>query len=204
MDRTTSTTSTTASTTAASTETRAPTSTGLGMPRIDTQLRFEGAFAFRDAPWLKLTDQEPIVYRLRVLANGGRAFRRIRRATGVDDLGVLGIGESGRGRSRLRDFWKAAAGEARSHRAGRDFAWYEFGEVFGLDLLRVEFVRLGSKDLAEAVEAALIEEYRSDFKDRPPLNGSSGKVRKVVRWLEGLGRRARDDDGWLDLSGLLP
>jgi hypothetical protein len=81
---------------------------------------------------------------------------------------------------------------------------YDFGSVFAPDSLRIEFIHLGSKELAEALELALLEEYRWRFKDRPPLNGSAGKYRKVRQWLEQQGRAARDIDGWIDLSGLLP
>jgi hypothetical protein len=80
----------------------------------------------------------------------------------------------------------------------------DFGSVFSPDSLRIELIHLGSKELAEALELALLEEYRWRFKDRPPLNGSAGKYRKVYQWLEQQGRAARDSDGWIDLSGLLP
>jgi len=125
----------------------------------------------------------------------------------VDEIGILDIGESNNGRRRLNDFLGAAQGKPRSHRAGWEYSKnaYDFGAVFPLDTLRVEFIHVDSKDIAEAIELALLEDYRWRFKDRPPLNGSAGKYRKVETWLRDVhGRDPRTADGWLDLDGLLP
>jgi hypothetical protein len=169
-------------------------------------LTFEGPFDFVSRSWRGIIRREPIVYRLRVWDADASTFRSIPRAGGVDLDGVLDIGESDDGRRRLDDFCCALEGKPRSHRAGWEFSinGYDFGSVFAPDSLRIEFIHLGSKELAEALELALLEEYRWRFKDRPPLNGSAGKYRKVRQWLEQQGRAARDIDGWIDLSGLLP
>jgi hypothetical protein len=169
-------------------------------------LTFEGPFDFVSRSWREIIRREPIVYRLRVWEAGTSAFRSIPRAGGVDPDGVLDIGESDDGRRRLDDFCCALEGKPRSHRAGWEFSinGYDFGSVFAPNSLRIEFIHLGSKELAEALELALLEEYRWRFKDRPPLNGSAGKYRKVHQWLERQGRDARDSNGWIDLSGLLP
>ena len=169
-------------------------------------LTFEGPFDFVSRSWREIVRRDPIVYRLRGWEAGTSAFRSIPRAGGIDPDGVLDIGESDDGRRRLDDFCCAVEGKPRSHRAGLEFSpnGYDFGAVFAPNSLRIEFIHLGSKELAEALELALLEEYRWRFKDRPPLNGSAGKYRKVQGWLEQQGRAARDDDGWIDLSGLLP
>lgn len=169
-------------------------------------LPFEGPFGFFDRSWQSVVRREPIVYRLRVWDPDNLRFRAIARAGGSDTDGVLDIGESGNGRKRLDTFCAAAEGKRASHRAGWEFSpnVYDFGSVFAPANIRIEFVHLGSKELAEAVELALLEEYRWRFKDRPPLNGSAGKYNEVHRWLTTQKRPPRDADGWLDLSGLLP
>lgn len=171
-----------------------------------SSLIFEGPFDFVSRSWRGVVRREPIVYRLRVWEVGTSTFRAIPRAGGVDPDAVLDIGESHDGRRRLDEFCCALEGKPRSHRAGREFSihGYDFGSLFTPSSLRIEFIHLGSKELAEALELALLEEYRWRFKDRPPLNGSAGKYRKVHQWLERQGRVPRDVDGWIDLSGLLP
>ena len=83
----------------------------------------------------------------------------------------------------------------RSHRAGWEFSinGYEFGSAFAPDSLRIEFIHLCSKELAEALELALLVEYRWRFKDQPPLNGSGSKYRKVHWWREQQGPFNRAD-----------
>jgi hypothetical protein len=168
-------------------------------------LAFEGPFDFVGRSWKTAIRPEPIVYRLRVWNSETLSFRSIARAGGEDADGVLDIGESENGRRRLEEFCCAVEGKPRSHRAGWEYSGngYDFGTVFPPATLRIEFLHLGSKELAEALELALLEEYRWRFKDRPPLNGSAGKYRKVLTWLTQRGRTARDAAGWLDLSGLL-
>ena len=169
-------------------------------------LRFMGPFGFFDRTWDASAPHDAIVYRLRVWdADTGRP-RPVSRAGGVDRDGILDIGESQYGRGRLRAFCCAAEGKLRSHRAGRQYAaaGYDFASIFAPETIRIEFISLGKKVLAEALEVALLEDYRWRFKDRPPLNGSDGKWRKVERWLTGMGRVPRNADEWLDLRGLLP
>ena len=169
-------------------------------------LPFEGPFDFFARSWRAAVRREPIVYRLRVWDAETSTFRSVARAGGVDADGILDIGESEDGWRRLDDFCCAAKGKPRSHRAGWEYSGngYDFGSVFAPESLRIEFIHLPSKELAEALELALLEDYRWRFKDRPPLNGSAGKYSKVYEWLAQQGRTPRDADGWIDLSGLLP
>lgn len=178
--------------------------TGVNPGRYDA-LRFEGPYDFFARAWRGVVRRGPLVYRLRVWDSSAAAFRSIPRAGGVDTSGVLDIGESGDGRVRLDDFCSAAGGAPRSHRAGWEYSLngYGFESAFPRESLRIEFVHLTSKDLAEAIELALLEDYRWRFKDRPPLNGSAGKYKKVDAWLRSLGRVPRTPEGWLDLEGLL-
>lgn len=169
-------------------------------------IKFEGPFDFVSGAWRSIVRQEPIVYRLRVWDAEGKRWRVLCRAAGDDAQGILDIGESEYGMRRLGDFCDAIQGKKRPHRAGWEYSQngYDFASVFPPDSLRIEFIHLGSKELAESLELALLEEYRWRFKDRPPLNGSAGKYRKVVSWLRRQGRTPIDAQGWLDLSGLLP
>lgn len=169
-------------------------------------LPFEGSYELVSRPWREVMRPEPAVYRLRAWCPETSAFRPIPRCAATDLDGILDLGESGNGLRRIDELCHAIEGKPRSHRAGREFSvhGYDFGAVFAPANLRLEFMHLPSKELAEALELALIEDYRWRFKDRPPLNSSSGKWSKVCRWLESQGRAPRDQHGWIDLSGLLP
>jgi hypothetical protein len=111
------------------------------------------------------------------------------------------------GRGWLDRFAKVALGEKlASHRAGIDYSaeWgYDFTTVFPPARLRIDVLQVTSKELAEAIELELLERYRWAYKDRPPLNSAEGKYRKVHDWLTGQNREPRDDEGWLNLNGLV-
>lgn len=170
-------------------------------------LAFLGPFSLVGRGWLGVVGQVPGVYVLRSVGPDGAPVR-VPRAGDTDDRGVLDIGESGRLRGRLDDLRGACLGQPRSHRAGWDDFAYDVGARYPAATLCVEVlpIPIGRRDarvLAEALELALLESYRGRFKDRPPLNASAGKYRKVSHWLTSLGRAPRDASGWLDLSGLL-
>lgn len=93
-----------------------------------------------------------------------------------------------------------------SHSAGVEYStrWgYDFGTVFPSVQLRIDVLKVSSTELAEAIELDLLERYRWDHKDRPPLNSSAGKYRKVYAWLRNMKREPRSSDGWLNLDGLI-
>ncbi|MCD6498055.1 MAG: hypothetical protein J7M25_07095 [Deltaproteobacteria bacterium] len=171
------------------------------------RLKFEGPYQLSNGAWQEHARSEPMVYRIRAWDLKTKKPRPIPRAARLDTSGILDIGESEKGLGRIEAFLGAAQGKKRSHRAGLEYSAneYDFGSVFPLNTLMVDFLHVESKELAEALELALLEEYRWLFKDRPPLNGSAGKYRKVYDWLhDTIGRDPRDADGWLDLEGLLP
>ena len=155
------------------------------------QYRFEGPYGFASGEWRNPLRgvAQPIVYRLRTWKDDGSGPRPINRAAGVDEEGVLDIGESSDGARRLSDLLAACKGVDAPNRAGLSYApgWYDFASVFPIATLRIDFIRLASKQLAEAVELDLLEDYRGMLKDRPPLNGSDGKQKAVARWLRWLG-----------------
>ena len=146
--------------------------------------------------------QGPIVYRLRWKSPTSRV-------AGQDDDGTLYIGETGFGRVRIKTFVSAARRGDASHRAGIDYYAYNLHNQFPLDEVLLDYVAVKEKHHAEAIELALIEEYRWRFKENPPMNGSQGKWRKVEFWIEAshAGRQARKPepyDGWLNIGDLIP
>ncbi|MBZ0119464.1 MAG: hypothetical protein K8H88_20915 [Sandaracinaceae bacterium] len=146
----------------------------------------------------------PIVYRVCAFDDTNKP-RAIPRAAGSDATGTLDVGESGRGSRRLRTLSRVLHGKKGSHRAAWEYRWYHFSEVFPLAQLRLQFVQVKSKELAEAIECQLLEEYRTEYLDRPPLNGSGGKADAVEAWLQGQGLvEPRDEKGWLKLTGIIP
>jgi len=169
------------------------------------KLRFSRALRVADREWNDARD-EPIVYRIRAWRPDGRGPLPIARAGGTDAEGILDIGESEYGCTRLNAFATVAIEERRtSHRAGYEYSttWgYSFGSLFPSAHLRVDVLTLPSKHHAEAIELALLEWYRWTYKDRPPLNSSGGKWRKVEHWLRKQGHEPRID-GWLNIDGII-
>ncbi|MFW6087447.1 MAG: hypothetical protein ACODAG_09595 [Myxococcota bacterium] len=173
------------------------------IPERLRKLRFSGPYGLATGEAVACARPQPMVYRLFAWDGSTDGPRAIPRAVTVDEEGVLDIGESANGKRRLTDFLGAAQGKLRSHRAGWEYAVYEFTSTFPLDTLHVEILHVDSKELAEAIEVALLEDYRWRFNDRPPLNSSAGKPNKTVSWLQALGTRPRDDEGWLNLHPFL-
>ena len=173
------------------------------LPAALAALPFTTPVALTEESWREHVTRGPAVYRIRAWDLERDAPRAIPRLGGVDEMGIMDIGESGRGRTRVADFLGAAQGKPRSHRAGWDFYMYGVAEVVPLEALRVDALAVDDKDVAEALELALLEDYRWRYKDRPPLNGSAGKYRKVAAWLERRGIAARDGHGWLNILTLL-
>ncbi|MGE0397190.1 MAG: hypothetical protein AB7T06_10760 [Kofleriaceae bacterium] len=165
------------------------------------QLRWKGPFAVDAA--LHAQCSGAIVYRVRAFDPSGRA-RVIHRAGGDDISGTLDIGESGDGSDRMYTLMRVLNGNSGSHRAAWEYRWYDFHITFPVAELRLDIIEVGEKKLAEAIECALLEEYRTEFLDRPPLNGTSGKPAAVERWLRSQGAEPRDSDGWLRLESVMP
>lgn len=133
------------------------------------------------------------VYMVHATVEGARA--KISRARAVDADGVLLIGESedlaSRGRTLAAAMrWTGGTKTAPSHRPGLEYSsgWgYDFGRTFPLEGLRLRYV---STDAHELLEAGLLERYRWEFLDRPPLNSSNGNWRN----------QERTETGWLKLD----
>ncbi|MBK9034629.1 MAG: hypothetical protein IPL61_25750 [Myxococcales bacterium] len=152
----------------------------------------------QDQPWSKpvrLAEAEPPkapgVYVVQAKKRG--RLRAIPRAAGVDPDGVLVIGETMHLARRIRSLLKAMSLEVTqksvSHRAGLDYSkghGWDYGRSFPLtDLV----VRWWPTNRHKVLEAGLLERYRWEFLDRPPLNASIGSA----------GKAQRDAHGWLVL-----
>lgn len=129
------------------------------------------------------------VYMLHIMADDQPEL--IRRAAGDDHLGVLLVGESEHLLSRGKTLgaamrWQGGFKTPPSHRPGLEYStgWgYDFARRFPLERLRLRWVATEDHKL---LEAALLESYRWEFLDRPPLNASIGNWRDQPRiggWL---------------------
>lgn len=127
----------------------------------------------------------------------GDAPRPITRAVGEDKHGVLVIGESKYLGTRIATMVKAMTltngRGAPSHRAGLDYSksyWgWNYARAFPMPTLAV---RWWPTEHHKLLEAELLERYRWEFFDRPPLNASIGSA----------GAAKRDAEGWLRLDKL--
>lgn len=99
------------------------------------------------------------------------AHRALHRAVGVDEQGILDIGQSKSLRRRLRTFRRCAStDDAAGHMAGWRFQEYRMARHFPLDKLHVCWRSF--ETVAEAIveEARLLEEYVRQHMESPPLN----------------------------------
>jgi hypothetical protein len=102
------------------------------------------------------------------------AHRRLQRAVGVDEEGILDIGTSKRLRMRLNEFWQCAKNsKRRGHMAGWRFAEYNMTKHFPLETLHVCWRPAETADEAAYEEARLIDEYVHQHMESPPLNYSA-------------------------------
>lgn len=99
------------------------------------------------------------------------AHRALHRAVGIDEQGILDIGQSKFLRRRLRTFWQCANAEsAIGHMAGWRFQKYKMARHFPLGKLHVCWRHFGTAAEAIVEEARLIEAYVHQHMESPPLN----------------------------------
>ncbi len=102
------------------------------------------------------------------------ARRKLHRAVGVGDEGILDIGTSKRLAARLREFWQCANGKRRAgHMAGWLFAEYGMDAHFPLTSLFVCWREAPSEEEAALEEARKIDAYTRQHMESPPLNFSA-------------------------------
>ncbi|MBY8946366.1 hypothetical protein J1G35_10855 [Pseudomonas sp. SH10-3B] len=120
--------------------------------------------------WLKLTE-----HFLRAPALPGAyiicANKKIHRAVGIDEHGILTIGESENLRRRLAAFVRCARKPGVSgHMAGWRFNYASFETVFPLDTLWVSWYPTLDKAAAYAKEGEMLALYLAQHFELPPLN----------------------------------
>ena len=120
---------------------------------------------------------KPGVYRIRAFTEQGKPLP-IPRLGGVDALGILHIGKSKNLGTRIRMFRQAAEGLRASHHAGLEFFEWKFEKIVPREKLRFDYFETSTEQEALKLERSLHEEYRNEFFDRPPLDGTSGQTGK--------------------------
>ena len=120
---------------------------------------------------------KPGIYRIRAFTEGGEPLP-IPRVVGVDPLGVLHIGKSNDLGRRLRLFRRAVEGAQASHHAGREYAKWHFERLVPRERLWFDYVLTTDGAEALALERRIHKEYRVQFLDHPPLDGTSGQSSK--------------------------
>jgi hypothetical protein len=103
------------------------------------------------------------------------AARPIQRAIGTDALGIIDIGECGKGDANLRvrlakmQNCLGVRGN-KGHMAGWRFAFFRFERHFPMEDLRVRWTTAGSKKEAYEREGAVMLTYLLRHCELPPLN----------------------------------
>ena len=103
----------------------------------------------------------------------------ISRMVGIDDDGILAIGESDNLSRRLNQFYQTITG-ANSHSAGRRFYSLQLQQYFPPADLRVRWQSTQSKHDALRLEAMTHLAYLHEHREMPPLNYSLNTVLKTL------------------------
>lgn len=99
------------------------------------------------------------------------ANREIHRAVGIDEHGILDVGESDNLNERLASFVGCARGtRAAGHMAGWRFLEFGFENQFPLDSLLVSWYEVSDKDAAYAKEGEILSQYYLQHFELPPFN----------------------------------
>ena len=103
--------------------------------------------------------------------------KRIQRAFGPDDSGILCFGKTEEGglRTRLTNLCRALRGMRAPHAEGRRYHDVKYaGHGFPLDSLQIGWIVCASMAEAKAGELAWFDEYFEQFGELPPLNRKRG------------------------------
>lgn len=129
-----------------------------------------GSWKGWEPEWLKLTEhfkEAPASAGAYMIS----ADRAIHRAVGVDEQGILTIGESDNLRRRLSAFIRCARIEgAAGHMAGWRFNFAKFEKQFPLDTLWVSWFPTADKAAAYSKEGQMLALYLAQHYELPPLN----------------------------------
>lgn len=95
----------------------------------------------------------------------------LQRVFGIDENGILDIGESNNLNHRIGSFIGCVKGERqRGHIAGWRYFHFDFNRIFPFESLSICWVKCRDKDSAYALEGKLIQEYMRQHYELPPLN----------------------------------
>jgi len=138
------------------------------------------------SPWIFFSEvghyripAKPGVYEIRCVSGRGKPFK-IYRAYGVDEDGILSIGESSNLSDRLHGFRRTIQPHTKrsSHAAGWCYVSLRYERVFKKENLQFKYKVTGTKKQAQKEEFILLCKYRSQFLDLPPLNNNMGEYPK--------------------------
>lgn len=166
------------------------------LSKLLKQLKFRPPIKADNAE-LKTIENKPIVYRVIAWDNDSDKPKEITRVCGIDTEGIIDIGESKTGRTRLNSFFQSTKDDRKGHLAGAIYFVFVFSEKFPIDSIKLEYLYAETKEYAEAIEHMLLQNYRFKYMDLPPLNGTVGKYRKVPKWLEENHNFEKDENGQL-------
>jgi len=151
------------------------------------------------SPWISFSEvghyripAKPGVYEIRCVSGRGKPFE-IYRAYGVDEHGILSIGESLNLSDRLHGFWRTIQPHTKrsSHAAGWYYVSLGYNHVFKKEKLQFKYKVTETKKQAQKEEFILLCKYRSQFLDLPPLNNNLGKYpkrgwKKIMKAITGI------------------
>jgi len=151
------------------------------------------------SPWISFSEVDryripakPGVYEIRCVSGRGKPFE-IYRASGVDEHGILSIGETSNLSDRLHGFRRTIQPHTKrsSHAAGWYYVSLGYNRVFKKEKLQFKYKVTGTKKQAQKEEFILLCKYRSQFLDLPPLNNNPGKYpkrgwKKIMKAITGI------------------
>jgi hypothetical protein len=120
--------------------------------------------------------EKPGVYMIRHAERKGSPAK-INRVYGIDEQGILSIGETINLKDRLRGFHRTIEGPRRwsNHAASWYYVSCRYDRFFKKDGLQFRYRITKTKEEAEREEFILLAKYRNKFLDLPPLNNNPGK-----------------------------
>jgi hypothetical protein len=140
------------------------------------QLKCSDWFGFQTLDF-NIIPPEPGVYEIGWAI--GEKSQSIYRANGMDNIGLLYIGVSVASlRNRIKIFCRSIKYGSRGHTAGRTYFTYDYGRKFRPEQLHVRWATL-FKWQCEETESKLLNEYVTMFLDKPPLNISIKRAKKI-------------------------
>ena len=136
--------------------------------------------------------EKPGVYEIRCVSGRGKPIE-IYRVYGVDEHGILSIGETSNLSDRLHGFRRTIQPHTKrsSHAAGYYYVSLGYSRVFKKENLQFKYKVTGTKKQAQKEEFILLCKYRSQFLDLPPLNNNLGKYprrgwKKIMKAITGI------------------